>query len=224
MSVNSASTTESQWPPEVPPYRRPGPPLEPPGPQPPMPAPVPILPSWEEPEPTMTDDVMDRLLRQRIIMLGGHLDDAAADRASAQLLLLGRRDSAPIELHLTCPRSELDASLALADTADLLVSPVHVVVRGTIAGPAAAVLCAATRRIAHRHATVVLSVPRSSASGTSDELAAAAEEYQRQVMRLQQRIAEVSGKPVDEVAADLDRRLLLTAAEAVEYGLLDELL
>ena len=210
-----------QWPPEVPPpYRPPMPPTEPLPPGPPRPS---ILPSWEEPDERLLErDVTDRLLEHRIILVGGTLDSAVADRVAAQLLLLGR-STQPIELHLSCPESDLDASLGLADAVDLVAAPVHALVRGTLRGPAIAVLCAASRRTAHRNALFVLSVPAETAEGTVGQLGTLAEQYQRQVAQLRARMVGVTGRDDAEVAADLEAGRLLSAEDALSYGLVQEL-
>ena len=212
-----------QWPPEVPPLH---PPDRPAPAQPPMPAPVPtrpsrMLPTWEE-TAVRDRDLADRLLEHRIILVGGTLDDAVADRVAAQLLLLGRSHQ-PIEVHLSCPGSELAASLAVADAADLVTAPVHAVVRGVLKGPVVAVLCAAERRAAHRNALVVLSVPPvAAAEGTSEAVAAAAAQHERQVAQLRGRICSVTGRGDEEVSRDLGGGRLLTAEEAVAYGLIQQ--
>lgn len=212
-----------QWPPEVPPLHPPG---QPTPPRPSAPEPLPtrpsrMLPTWEETQ-TRDRDLADRLLEHRIILVGGTLDDAVADRVAAQLLLLGRSHQ-PIEVHLSCPDSELSASLALADAVDLVTAPVHAIVRGVLKGPVVAVLCAAGRRAAHRNALVILSVPSlSAAEGTSDAVASAADQHERQVAQLRSRICTVSGRADAEVAAGLTLGRLLTAEEAAAYGLIQE--
>lgn len=206
------------WPPEVPPFRPPGPPTEP------MPSPRPILPSWEEPDPgTFERDVANRLLEQRVITVSGRLDDANADQVTRQLLLLGRDDRRrPITMHLSCRDSEIGAALALADAVDLAGAPVHAVVHGTLRGPAVAVLCAAAHRAAHRNAMVVLSLPEGSGEGTASRLASLAEQHAVQVSQLCTRIAQVTGRGEDEVSADLEAGRLLSAEEAKDYGLVEE--
>lgn len=212
-----------QWPPEVPPFRPPTPPGEPPpGPERVPPQPVPILPTWEEPEPRAWErDVAERLLEQRVVIAGGRLDQVLADRVTAQLLLLGR-SAEPVELHLSCPASDLTAALGLADAVDLLAAPVHVVVRGTLRGPAVAVLCAGRHRVAHHNALFVLGVPVPSGHGTAADLGRQAEQYERQVAQLRERLTRVTGREDAEVAADLEHGRLLSADEALGYGLVEE--
>lgn len=222
----SLTTSGAEWPPPVPPEippHRPMPPWQPdhPGPTPPPP----ILPSWEEVDTTSPeDDITERLLQQRIVHLGGHLDTTLANRTAGRLLLLDRLDDSPIELHLTCPGSELDASMALAGTVEVVSADVHVIVHGTVSGPAVAVLCSGRSRTAHRGATLVLSLPRAQAEGSADELAAHARQHERQVAALRDLVAGVTGRDSDDVDADLRSGRVLSADEALEYGLLDRVL
>lgn len=222
--MRNGQPTHGTLPPEIPPFRPPTPPTEPPppGPQPAPQPPPPILPSWEEPDPRVQpQDVTDRLLERRILVVGGALDNVLAERTTAQLLLLGR-SRRPIELHLSCPESELGASLALADAIDLTAAPVHAIVRGILRGPAIAVLCAAERRTAHRHALFVLEVP-SAAQQAAGRLENLAEQHRRQVAQLRARLAAATGREESEIAADLESGRLLSAEEAVAYGLVQEL-
>lgn len=209
-----------QWPPEVPPYR---PPWTPEQPAPPAaPAPEPTLPTWEEYEPLRRRDLVDRLLEQRIILVTGNLDDDLANRTISQLLVLGRgRD--PVELHLTCDRSELAASLTLADAVDMVRPPVNALVRGVLRGPAVAVLCACEHRAAHHNALFVLSLPstRVPAGGTAD-VVHLSQQLELQEAQLRARLAAATGRTDEQVAEDLASGRFLTAGEAKDYGLLHE--
>lgn len=221
--MHNGQPTHGTLPPEIPPFRPPTPPTEPPAPGPHAPQPpAPILPSWEEPDPRVQpQDVTDRLLERRILVVGGALDNVLAERITAQLLLLGR-SRRPIELHLSCPESELGASLALADAIDLMAAPVHAIVRGILRGPAIAVLCAAERRTAHQHALFVLEVP-SAAQQAAGRLENLAEQHRRQVTQLRARLAAATRREESEIAADLESGRLLSAEEALAYGLVHEL-
>ncbi|WP_166677998.1 ATP-dependent Clp protease proteolytic subunit [Kribbella kalugense] len=198
-----------------------------PGPRGPQPgvSPQPILPSWYEPNSiSLERELADRLLEQRTILVDGRLDDALASHVAAQLLLLDARSNDPITLHLSSSESSLDAALSVAAAIDLITSPVHAVARGTLRGPAIAVLAAAEQREAHRHTMFVLSSPHYSAEGTADQLAALADQHERQVARLRDLIAQATGRPADEIATDLDPGRILTAEEARDYGLITRLL
>jgi ATP-dependent Clp protease protease subunit len=213
---------QDSLPPDVPPEIPP--PHEPPRPWPQRPTPGrPIVPHWEEID--LPDLVAERLLAERIIHLGGHLNTALANRGTAQLLLLNRdSEDRPIELHLSCRDGELDAALALAGTVEMVAAPVHAIVHGTLHGPAIAVLCAATERGAHNGAVLVLSLPHATAEGTAGQLAIQAEHHERQVARLRDLVAEATGWDADWVAAELRSGRVLTAEEALHYGLINRLL
>ncbi|MGH3456202.1 MAG: ATP-dependent Clp protease proteolytic subunit [Nocardioidaceae bacterium] len=213
---------QDSLPPDVPPEIPP--PHEPQRPWPPRPTPGrPIVPHWEEVD--LPDLVAERLLAERIIHLGGHLNTALANRGTALLLLLNRdSEDRPIELHLSCRDSELDAALALAGTVEIVAAPVHAIVHGTLHGPAIAALCAATERGAHNGAVLVLSLPHATAEGTAGQLAIQAEHHERQVARLRDLVAEATGWDADWVAAELRSGRVLTAEEALHYGLINRLL
>ena len=208
------------WPPGQPEIPQPWAPR--PGEQ---PTPQPILPSWLEPTSiSLERELADRLLDQRVIVVGGKLDDALASHVAAELLLLDARGTDAITMHLSTAEAELEPALSLAGAMDLVASPVHIVARGTLRGPAIAVLAAAEQREAHRHTMFILSSPHFKGDGTADQLAALADQHERQVARMRALIAQATGRPEDEVAADLDPGRVLTADEAVEYGLVTRLL
>jgi ATP-dependent Clp protease protease subunit len=230
--AHGSATDTWPWPPEIPrrPDQPPYPPYRPPGtphePAPASPPPAPILPTWEEPDPGWIErHVLERLLDQRVVLVTGRLDDPAASRASSQLLLLDRTDhTRPIELHLSCRDSELEPSLALAAGLDLVRSRVHAVVTGILSGPAIAALCAASERQAHRHATFVLRLPQTSTQETATSVATQAEEHERAVAQVVERIATVTGREAEHVDADLRSGLVMDAAEARTYGLVGTVL
>ena len=204
------------WP-EIPGVPRPGVPERP--------APQPILPSWYEPTSiTLERELADRLLAERVILIGGRLDDSLANHIASQLLLLNAQGNDPVKLHLSSTDSELEAALSVAAAIDLISAPVHAIARGTVRGPAIAVLAAAEHREAHHHTTFVLSAPRFTAEGTVNELAALSEAHDQQSARLRDRIAQATGRPADEVTADLETGRVLTAEDARAYGLITTIL
>ncbi|HYT09328.1 MAG TPA: ATP-dependent Clp protease proteolytic subunit [Mycobacteriales bacterium] len=222
-------TVAGRWPPEFPdPPRRPPiiPPAWPapePPPAPPAPParPLPTFPQVVE-LPRAGDTVEERLLERGIVLLSGQLDQPAAQRAAAQLMLLDAEWNGPVQLHLNCPDGELDAALVLAETVDLVHLETRAVASGVVGGPALGVLAAADRRQGHRHALFRLREPTGRASGRADRLAADVAEHTRQVAHLHERLASATGRPVEEVAADLRAGRVLTAEQAVDYGLLHE--
>lgn len=173
-------------------------------------------------------DLASRLLRRRIVLLTGRLDAQAAYDAVATLLLLDEDGQAPIRLHLSTADADLEAATLVADTVDLLGAPVHAVALGSVAGAGLGVLAAAAQRSAHPQAMLVLRDPQQSgALGAGDvdasRAAQLADQQQRMVARLHQRIADASGRPVEQVAADMRSGRVLTADEAVTYGLVQHL-
>jgi ATP-dependent Clp protease, protease subunit len=214
---------QASLPPDVPPEVPPHDPRQPWTPRPAPPPGRPTIPSWDEVD--VPDLVAERLLDERIINLGGHLDTALANRGTAQLLLLNRdRRRGPIELHLSCRDSDLDAALALAGTVEMVEAPVHAIVHGALRGPAIGVLCAASERGAHQGAVLVLSLPHTTAAGTAGQLAIQAEHHEHQIARLRDLIADATGWDADWVAAELRSGRVLSAEEALHYGLINRLL
>jgi ATP-dependent Clp protease protease subunit len=207
--------------PEPPPWPRPLPP--------PLPRPVPPVPAREPlqlfPPPLsgLSLELADRLLARRIVMLMGPLDRDSGSDAVARLLLLDADSADPVELHLSCADGDLDASLVLAETVDLVRAPVTAILRGAVGGAPVAVVAAADRVVAHPTASIVLREPSTSASGRADELTAAAEQHALQVGRLCSRIATATGRAPEEVASDLRTGRILDARQALDYGLVDEL-
>ncbi|GAA4600125.1 ATP-dependent Clp protease protease subunit [Actinoplanes octamycinicus] len=184
--------------------------------QPPQPPETgPAFPGWLE----------ERLFDQRIVMIRGQLTSDVATGISAALLTLDAAGQAPIQLHVACPGGELSAALAVVDVIDALVSPVHVLVTAEAGGAALAVLAAADRRAGYRHARFKLAEPRAAGvNGTADEVAAAAGQHLRELEEVVVRLAEVTGKPRSRVEDDLSVGRSLNATEALEYGLLDEVI
>jgi ATP-dependent Clp protease protease subunit len=164
----------------------------------------------------------ERLFDQRIVMLHGPLTGAAASQAAAALLTLDALGNDPVQLHLAAPDGELSAAFTVVDALDAVRAPVHAVVTALVGGAAVAVLVAADRRLAYRHARIRLAEPKATTmAGTADEVAAAAGQYLRELEELAVRLAEVTGQPRSRVETDLAAGRVLTAEQAREYGLLD---
>jgi ATP-dependent Clp protease protease subunit len=208
------------------------PPLPPNPPDPPRPRRTPWLP---EPRPVAPGPVSasaalmvgardwlgERLLDQRMITLAGELDAETVNRAIAELALLDATGEEPVLLRLSGVSAGLDTALPLVDAIDLMGAPVHATSLGTLTGAAVAILAVADVRSAAPHAVLHLCEPRVSRGGHGQELETWAAEHNRQLRRLQERIAGACGRPVDDVAADMRAGRLLTAQEAQEYGLVD---
>jgi ATP-dependent Clp protease, protease subunit len=172
------------------------------------------LPPWLE----------ERLFDQRIVAIRGQLTASAATRTAAALLTLDAVGTEPVQLHVAAPDGELAAAFALVDALDAMRVPVHAVVTAEAGGAILAVLTAASRRLAYRHARIRLAEPRASAvAGTADEVAAAAGQYLRELEELALRIVAVTGHARSRVEDDLSAGRVLTAVQARDYGLIDEI-
>ena len=164
----------------------------------------------------------DRLWEQRLLLLTGFLDDAAAARAAAQLMTLDAASGErAIHLHLATSDGELGASGLLADTVELTRAPVHVRALGVVGGPCLSVLAVADHRSAAGHASFTLREPRASFAGTAEQLSSHAQAHRLALEQLYARLAAATGQTPDRIAEDCRAGRHLTAWEAFDYGLLD---
>jgi ATP-dependent Clp protease, protease subunit len=166
----------------------------------------------------------ERLFDRRIVMLSGNVTGPAASRTAAALLTLDAMGDEPVQLHVNAPDGELAAAFAVVDALDAMRAPVHAVVTAQAGGAAVAVLAAAGKRLAYRHARIRLAEPRADRiAGTADEVAAAAGQYLRELEELAVRLATVTGQPRSRVEDDLSAGRIFNAEQAREYGLIDEI-
>jgi len=165
----------------------------------------------------------EQLFERRIVLVTGRLDDDAATKAAAALLALDARGDRPIELHLDSPDGALGAVFVLIDTADTLRSPLRILCRGQIGGPAIGVVAAADRCAAAPHARFHLSQPTARFAGTPEEIAAQSRQQQELLWKLYGRLARRTGRPAEEIAEDVRRGRYLDAREALDYDLIDEI-
>jgi ATP-dependent Clp protease, protease subunit len=208
------------------------PPLPPSPPEPPFPRHTPWLP---EPRPTspgpvsaaamvvgVSDWLGERLLAQRVVALAGELDDETVNRTVAELALLDSDGDAPVRMQLSGVSADLGAALTIVDAIDLMGVPVHATALGMLTGPAVALLAVADHRVAGPHAVLRLKEPRTAHALRSGEVDTWAAEHARQLRRLQERLAEATGRPVEQIAADMAAGRALSAQEAKDYGLVDD--
>jgi ATP-dependent Clp protease protease subunit len=188
------------------------------------PEPWPPPPSGPGPAEHLSPWLEERLFDRRIVMLRGPLSPGTASQVAAALLTLDAMGTETVQLHVSAPDGELTAAFTVVDALDAMRAPVHAVVTAEAGGAAVAVLAAAERRLAYRHARIRLSEPRSeTVAGTADEVAAAAGQYLRELEEMAVRLAEVTGQPRSRVEDDLSAGRILTAEQAREYGLIDEI-
>ena len=162
-----------------------------------------------------------RLLEQRIVLASGHLDGEAATVLCAQLLTLDAEGDGPVRLELQGLDAELPAALTVMGVLDVLRVPVTGYVAGQLGGPAIGVLAACTHRLAYPSAVLSLAEPRLNLDGTATEVSAQQEQVAAMLDTLYIRLAEVTGREVDEIRGDARRGRFLTVDEAVSYGLIE---
>jgi ATP-dependent Clp protease protease subunit len=206
---------EPRWPREP---RRPGTPFTPGSP----PAPDPVSPTrvWLDPNADWQGRLYERLLEKRIVLASGILDDDAAAKLSAQLLTLDAEGDKPIRLELQNLRAELPAVLTVMGILDVMRVPVHACVSGEISGPGLGVLASCPRRSGYPNASFVLAEPKLQFGGTVTSLTAREQQVTRMLDTLYFRLAEVTGREVDQIRDDARRGRSLTTAQAIGYGLI----
>ncbi len=172
-------------------------------------------------------DIYSLLLKERIIFLGTPINDQIANLVVAQLLYLDREDpDKDISLYISSPGGQITSGLAIYDTIQLIRAPVSTICVGMAASMATVLLCAGAtgKRYALPNSTIHMHQAMGGAQGQAADIEIAA----REILRLQEIIRGIlsrhSGQPVEKVARDMDRDYYLTADQAKEYGIVDEVL
>ncbi len=174
-----------------------------------------------------TMDVFSRLMMDRIIFLGLPIDDYVANIIQAQLLFLESTDhSKDIQIYFNTPGGSVYAGLGIYDTMQYISSDVATICTGMAASMGAVLLCAGAKgkRSALRHSRVMIHQPMGGASGQSTDIEITTKEIVKLRKELYEIIAAHSGKSFKKVEKDSDRDYWMTATEAKEYGMIDELL
>jgi ATP-dependent Clp protease, protease subunit len=172
-------------------------------------------------------DIYSRLLSERIIFLGTEIDDGVANVVMAQLLHLESvSPDLEISLYINSPGGSFSALTAIDDTMQFIRPDVATFCMGQAASAAAVLLSAGTpgRRAVLRHARVLLHQPSSQSRGTLPDLAIEAKELVRVRTEVDEILSRHTGHPVAKIRNDTDRNKTFTAAEAVAYGLADEVI
>ena len=172
-------------------------------------------------------DIYSLLLKERIVMLGMPINDQVANITIAQLLFLEREDpEKDIQLYINCPGGIIAAGLAIYDTMQLIRPDVSTICVGLSASMGTILLCAGAKgkRYALPNSTIHMHQAVGGAQGQASDVAIAA----REIMRLQDLISGIlvkhTGQPMDKVKQDTDRDFYLNPQQAVEYGIVDEIL
>ena len=172
-------------------------------------------------------DVFSRLMMDRIIFLGVQIDDDVANIIIAQLLFLASVDpKADISLYLNTPGGQVSSGLAIYDTMQLIQPDVATICTGMAASMGSILLVAGLKgkRSALPHSRVMIHQPLGGVQGQASDILIEAKEIEKLRTELFSIIAEHSGQPYAKVAADGDRNFWMTAQEALEYGMVDQIL
>ncbi len=174
-------------------------------------------------------DIYSRLLRDRIVFLGGGVDDDVANVIIAQMLFLSNEDSkAPISFYINSPGGSVSAGLAIYDTMQFLRCEVHTFCIGMAASMGAVLMCGGEKgkRFLLPNSRLLLHQPLIGGvlEGPATDLSIEAAEIIRLRKRLYEIIAHHSGKPYEQIEVDCDRNKWLDATESLDYGLADKIL
>jgi ATP-dependent Clp protease protease subunit len=172
-------------------------------------------------------DIYSLLLKERIIFLGSSIYDQIANNIIAQLLFLDREDpERDISLYINSPGGVISSGLAIMDTMRLIRPDVSTICVGMTASMATVLLCAGAKgkRYALTNSTVHMHQALTSAQGQASDIEIAAREILRQQDIIRTVISEATGQTYEKIATDSDRDFYLSAEQAQEYGLIDEVL
>jgi ATP-dependent Clp protease, protease subunit len=165
----------------------------------------------------------DHLFERRVVVVSGRLDHEVAGRAAIELMTLDADGDDPIRLQLGCAEGELDAALSLMDVVELVGVPVEALCIGTVGGAAVGVLAVAGRRLGTATTSLLLRDPGGTFSGSARDQERWASHRADRWRSFCERVADTTNRSVDEVDADFAEGRFLGAAEALDYGLLDEI-
>ena len=172
-------------------------------------------------------DIYSRLLKERIVFLGTPIDDAVGNLMMAQLLHLESEDpDKDINLYVNSPGGDITSLFAIYDTMQYIKPDVSTICMGQAASAAAVLVLAGTKgkRYALPHSRILLHQPHGGAQGQAVDIEIQAKEIIRYRQLLDELIAEHTGQSLEKVSKDTDRDFILTAEEAVEYGVVDEVI
>jgi ATP-dependent Clp protease, protease subunit len=176
---------------------------------------------------SLGDSVYERLLAQRIIVLGQQVDDDIANRIAAQMLLLSAEDTeADIALYINSPGGSVTAGMAIFDTMEFIPCDVATYAMGLAASMGQFLLSAGTpgKRYALPHCQILMHQPSAGVGGTESDISIQAELFKRHKREMAELIAGHTGQTVEKITADFDRDRWFSAAEALEYGFVDHVI
>ena len=172
-------------------------------------------------------DLYSRLLKENIIFLGTPIDDNVANLICAQLLHLESENSdKDVNIYINSPGGDITALFAIYDTLSFIKNEISTICYGQAASAAAVLLAAGTKgkRLALPHSRILLHQPWGQGGGQATDIEIQAREIMRMKDLLNQILAEHTGQTVEKIEADTDRDFVMTAQEALEYGIIDEVI
>ena len=172
-------------------------------------------------------DIYSRLLKDRIIFLGSAIDDQVANAIVAQLLFLAAEDpKKDIHLYINSPGGSVTAGMAIIDTMQFVAPDVSTICTGMAASSGAMLLVAGApgKRYALPNAEVMIHQPWGGTQGQASDIKIAAERIMKHRNLLYSIIAQRTGKSVEQIEKDADRDYFMSAAEALEYGIIDKVI
>lgn len=172
-------------------------------------------------------DIYSRLLKDRIIFLGSEIDDVVANSVIAQLLFLEADDpEKDIHLYINSPGGVVTSGLAIFDTMNYIKSGISTICLGQASSMGAFLLTAGTKgkRLAVPNARIMIHQPSGGARGQATDIEIQAQEILKSKKQLGAILAERTGQPFERIMQDCERDYFMSAAEAKEYGLIDEVI
>jgi ATP-dependent Clp protease protease subunit len=172
-------------------------------------------------------DIYSRLLKDRIVFLGTPIDDAVANLIMAQLLHLESEEpDKDIALYINSPGGDVSSTFAIYDTMQFIRSDVSTICMGQAASGAAVLLAAGTmgKRYALPHSRVLIHQPHGGAQGQAVDIEIQAKEILRYRKLVDEVLAAHTGQPMEKVGKDTDRDFIMTAEQAKDYGVIDEVI
>lgn len=170
-------------------------------------------------------DIYSRLLKERIIFLGTEINDDVSNLIIAQLLFLQSEDAEKdISIYINSPGGMVTSGMAIYDTMQFLKCPITTYCVGQAASMGAVLLCAGTKgkRFALPNARIMIHQPLGGSQGQATDIEIQTKEILRMKKRLNEILADHTGKPIKTIEKDTDRDFFMSAEEAVKYGLVDE--
>ena len=172
-------------------------------------------------------DIYSRLLKDRIIFLGSQIGDEVANAVVAQLLFLQSEDAkADVHLYVNSPGGSITAGLAIYDTMQFISCDVATYCVGQCASMGAVLLTAGTKgkRRALPNSRIMIHQPMAGMEGSAEDIMIHAKEFKKIKERINNILLKHTGRPLEEIEKDTDRDRFMTATEALDYGLIDEVI